>query len=154
MGSHNPTLLGGSTSSLVHRPVTGFDTIWNCPSPPLGIFSSLGFPFRASPQGFKMRLLRRGFHTLIKNASFPSLTNVGSHNPPSLGGQRPRCRSVTGSDTICNCPSPLLVDIVLFGFPFQASPQGFKMRLLRERFLHSYKECFVPISNQCGISQK
>ena len=29
------------------------------------ILSSLGFLFRASPQGFKTRLLGEGFHTLI-----------------------------------------------------------------------------------------
>ena len=34
----------------------------------------LSFPAR-----FKMRLLGRGFHTLIKNVSFPSPTDVGSH---------------------------------------------------------------------------
>ena len=28
------------------------------------------------------RILGRGFHTLIRNASFPSPTDVGSHNPP------------------------------------------------------------------------
>ena len=33
------------------------------------------------PQGFKT-CLRRGFHTLINNASFPSPTDVASHNPP------------------------------------------------------------------------
>ena len=32
-----------------------------------------------SSQGFKTRLLVRGFHTHIKNVSFPSPTNVGSH---------------------------------------------------------------------------
>ena len=31
----------------------------------------------------KTRLLRRGFHTLIKGVSFSS-TDVGSHNPPSF----------------------------------------------------------------------
>ena len=39
------------------------------------------------------------------------------------------------------------------GFPFQISPQGFKTRLLGERLPHPYKECFVPLSNRCGISQ-
>ena len=38
------------------------------------ILSSLGFPFRASPQGFKTRLLGRGFHTLYKEY-FVSLSN-------------------------------------------------------------------------------
>ena len=32
-----------------------------------------------------MRLVGRGFYTLIRNASFSSPTDVGSHNPPSSG---------------------------------------------------------------------
>ena len=42
----------------------------------------LNFHFRVSPQVIKMRLLGRGLHTLIKNVSFSSRTDVGSHNPP------------------------------------------------------------------------
>ena len=44
------------------------------------ILSSLGFPFRASPQGFQKASAKDNFHTLIKNVSFPSPTDVGSHN--------------------------------------------------------------------------
>ena len=36
------------------------------------MLSSLGFPFRASPQGFKTHLLGKGFHTLINGVSFSS----------------------------------------------------------------------------------
>ena len=43
--------------------------------------------------------------------------------------------------------------LTYLGFPLQASPQGFKMLSSRERFSHLYKECFIPLSNQCGISQ-
>ena len=43
------------------------------------ILSSLGFPFRASPQGFKTRLLGEGFHTLINGGVFSSPTNIGHH---------------------------------------------------------------------------
>ena len=43
------------------------------------ILSSLGFPFQASPHGLKSCLLERGFHTLIKNASFLSPIDVKSH---------------------------------------------------------------------------
>ena len=45
------------------------------------ILFSLDFFFRGSPKVFKTRLLGRGFHTFIKNVSFYSPTNVGSHNP-------------------------------------------------------------------------
>ena len=44
------------------------------------MLSSMGFPFRTSPQDFKTRLLGRGFHTLIKNVSFSLPINMGSHN--------------------------------------------------------------------------
>ena len=43
------------------------------------ILSSLDFPFQASPQSFKTSPLKRGFHTLIKDVSFSSPTDVGSH---------------------------------------------------------------------------
>ena len=50
-----------------------------------GFPSTLGSPFRASPQGFKTRLLGEGFHTLINGDLFSSPTNVGHHNPPPSG---------------------------------------------------------------------
>ena len=71
------TPLWDSASSLAHRPVFGFDTIYNSPSPPLvniiffGLFRS-GFPSNASAR-------ERFPHTLIKNVSFSSPTDVGSH---------------------------------------------------------------------------
>ena len=76
--AHHPvsTTLRSSASSLAHRSVSSSGTICNNPSPPL---FSLNFSFRASPQGFKTRLLGRGFHTLIKNVLFSSSTDVGSH---------------------------------------------------------------------------
>ena len=54
--------------------------------------------------------------------------------------------SVSDSDTICNGSSPVLVDIVHFGLSLLGSPQDFKTRLLGKGF-HTYKECFVPLSN-------
>ena len=58
--------------------------------------------------------------------SFPSLINVGSHNPPLRG---PTCslthHPVSGSDTICNSPSPPLAYIVLFGFFLSGFPSRF-----------------------------
>ena len=90
-------------------------------------------------------------------------------------------RSVSGSYTICNRPSPLLIGIVSLRFPFYGSPQGFKTCLLgREssptptsasyrsvtgsdviynslspplaNIVHCYKEYFIPFSNRDGIS--
>ena len=55
------------------------------------------FPFGLPLKVFKMRLLGRGFHTLIKNVSFSSPTDVGSHNPPPFGAQRPRWYSFPSS---------------------------------------------------------
>ena len=51
------------------------------------------FPFGLLLKVFKTRLMGKGFHTLIKNASFSSPTDVGSHNPPSFGDQHPRWHS-------------------------------------------------------------
>ena len=45
----------------------------------LQVLSSLGFLLWSYPQGFKTRLLERGFYILIRNVSFLSLTDVGSH---------------------------------------------------------------------------
>ena len=50
-----------------HKPTTnGYCPLWT-------------FSFRLPLKVFKTYLLGRGFHTLIKNASFSSPTNVGSH---------------------------------------------------------------------------
>ena len=48
----------------------------NSSSPPLVDIVLFGLPLKV----FKRRLIERGFHTLIKNASFSSPTDVGSHN--------------------------------------------------------------------------
>ena len=72
------TPLRRTAKRLTHRPVSGFDTICNDPDPPL-VDISLGFPFRASPQGFKTRLLGESFRTLINGDLFSSPTNVGHH---------------------------------------------------------------------------
>ena len=126
--------------------------------------SLLGFPSRF----VKTCLLRRDFHTLIKNVSFSSPTNVGSHNPPPSVPSAladtcfllNRCRTpqstplrsptsflahhlvstpfrgstsslahrpLSSSDTICNNPSPPLVDNVLF----RLSLSGFSSRFLK-----------------------
>ena len=76
---------------IVTRSVAIQNCTCNSPSPLLVNIVRFG-PLRItiSPHGFKMRLLRRGFHTLIRNASFASPTDVGSHNPSTLEAQRPR----------------------------------------------------------------
>ena len=50
---------------------TRYCPLWNFPS---------GLPLKV----FKTCLLDEGFHTLIKNVSFTSPTDVRSHNPPSF----------------------------------------------------------------------
>ena len=50
-------------------------------------------------------------------------------------------------------PSLLLIDIVIFGLSHPSFPSRFYNAPTRERFPHPYKECFVPLSNRCGISQ-
>ena len=77
------TPLRDSVSSLAHRPVYGSNIICNGRRPLLAdIVLFWVFPFRLPHKVFKTRLLRRGFHTLIKNVSFPSPTDVGSHIAP------------------------------------------------------------------------
>ena len=100
--------------------------------------------------GFNMCLLRRGFHTFIRGASFPSPIDVGSHNPHPLGAQRPRLHTDRCLALIpfCNSPSPSppLVDIVLFGL-LRIAVNFTILICVWERFPHPYKECFVPLSN-------
>ena len=54
--------LWGRVRRLAHRPVSGSNTICNCPNPLLANVALFGF----SASGFKSRLLGEGFHTLIK----------------------------------------------------------------------------------------
>jgi len=51
------------------------------PSPPLADIVLLAFPFGLPLKIFKTCMLGRGFHTLIKNVSFSSPTEVRSHVP-------------------------------------------------------------------------
>ena len=67
----------GSVFSLAHRPMFGSDTICNSPSALAHYVLKL--------HGFETRLLGKGFHTLVRNDSFPSPIDVISHNPPLLG---------------------------------------------------------------------
>ena len=61
---------------------------------------------------------------------------------------------VIWSNTICNNPNPPLTNIVRFGLLYiAANRHGFKNAFTRKRCSHPYKECFVPLSNRCGISQ-
>ena len=105
-------------SLLAHHSVFGSNTICNSLNPPLAdivCFSPLRIV--VSLTVFKTRLLGRSFHTIIRNALFPSLIDVGSHNPPpfeGLASSLAHC-PLFGSDTICNSSNPPLADIVCFG---------------------------------------
>ena len=78
-GTSQSTPPSGPASSLAHSPVSSSDIIWNSSNPLLNRYCSLWALFQASSQGFKTRLLGRDFHTLIKNISLPSPTDVESH---------------------------------------------------------------------------
>ena len=58
--------------------MSGSDTICNSLSSPLADIVLFGVSLKV----FKPHRLGRGFHTLIKNISFSSPTDVGFHNPP------------------------------------------------------------------------
>ena len=134
-GTSNPPPFGtqDSASSLAHYLVSGFDSdiICNSPSSSLADIVLFGLSLSSFPSRFlKMhRRLERGFHTLTKNASFSSPTDVESHNPPPFRTHHPRdvrppihllhdsASSLThhpNSDIICNSPSSLLIKIVFF----------------------------------------
>ena len=104
-----------------------------------------------------------------RNVSFPSPTDVGSHNPPPwrpassltyylLSGSDTICNSpnppassltyylLSGSDTICNSPNPPPVDIVRFGSLRISVNLIILKRVCWGGFPHRYKECFVPFS--------
>ena len=70
--------LRGTVSSLTHRWCLALIPFVTIQVHREQILSSLGFPFRAYPD-FKICLLGRSFHTLIKGVSFSSPTNVGYH---------------------------------------------------------------------------
>ena len=121
-----------------------------------------------------MRLQGRGFHTLIKNVCFvPLSSRCGisrstplrdpasslaliplsnrcgiSQSTPFWGPTSSLVHCLVCFDTIYNNPSPPFADIVLFQFSLKV----FKTHLLGRDF-HSYKECFVPLSNRRRISQ-
>ena len=59
---------------------------------------------------FKTRLLGIGFHTLIRNAPFPSRIDMRSYNPPLL-----EANVLPSFDTIYNNSNSPLADIVYFG---------------------------------------
>ena len=100
------------------------------------------FLFEIPLKIFKTRLLGRCFHTLVKNASFSFLTDLGSHNlllsgssvlastPPWVHPLRGLAsslahRPMSGFDTICNSSSPPLTDIVLFRLTLSNFPSKF-----------------------------
>ena len=76
--------------SLAHHPVFNSNTICNSSSPPRTDIVLFGFSLLNSLKVLKRVLLGRGFHTLIKNVSLSSPTDIGSHNSPPFGAQRPR----------------------------------------------------------------
>ena len=106
------------------------------------------------PHCFKTRLIEKGFHTFITNVSFLSSTNVESHNlfPWRLVSSLAH-RLVSSSDTICNRSSLSLEDIVHLSLLHIAISLTVLKRVDSERFPRPYKECFIFLSNRCGISQ-
>ena len=84
------TLINGGLFSPNQCGTSQSTPLWS-PASSLALFPSSSC--RASPQGFKTRLLGKGFHTLMNGGLFSSLINLGHHNLPPFGAQRPRCHS-------------------------------------------------------------
>ena len=86
------------------------------------------FPFGLPLKVFKTRLLGRGFHTLVKNASFSSPTDVGSHNPPRSGPS-----VLVGTRSLLQLmwdPPTFLLAHRLMSTPFGAQPPRWCARCL------------------------
>ena len=92
--------LRGSASLLAHHLVFGSNTHHL-------VLANIthAFPFELPFNVFKIRMLGRGFHTLVKNVLFPSPTNVGSHNPSPFGIQPP-CWHISPTDVGSHNSSP------------------------------------------------
>ena len=112
------------------------------------------FLFGFSLKVFKTRLLGRGYHTLVRNVLFNSLINVRSHRPlPWDPTSSLAYCLVFGCDTSCNNLSPLLADIVIFELFVSGFSSSFLKHICQREVFTSCKKCFIPFSNQCGISQ-
>ncbi|KAG7017794.1 hypothetical protein SDJN02_19660 [Cucurbita argyrosperma subsp. argyrosperma] len=143
--AHRPvsTSLRSPTSSLAHYLV----------SIPLRSLASLLIHHSIlSLKVFKMRLLRRGFHALIKNALFPSPTNVGSHNPPPFGssvlvGTPSGVHSPFGLNVLAGTPPSVLTLIpFVFAEVFRVLRPGgvfiisFSNRMFYEKAVSAWRE--------------
>ena len=101
------------------------------------------------------------FQTLIRNVSFHSSTDVGSHNSPPLG-----------SNVVRFGPLLIVVSLIVPNRPITYHRESYSSKQAHLLIIvsltvpnrpityhrHSYsskhlQECFVPLSNQCGISQ-
>ena len=101
-------------------------------------------------QGFKMRLLGNGFHTL-KNIWFPSPTDVGSHNLPHFGVQHPRRHSFPSATNVgSHNPPPFRVQRPRWqSFPSPTNVGSHNSPALRTRVKGSHWHSF-PYSINVG----
>ena len=134
-------------SLLTHRLLSAFDTICNTSSSSLTIYCPLWpITYRRKPYSFKTCLLGRSFHTLLRNVSFPSPTDVGSHNPPPWGpaSSLTHC-PLFASNTICNTSnSSLTIYCPLWPIIYHRKPHSFKMYLLRRGFHTFIRNVLFP----------
>ena len=101
--------------------------------------------YRRQPHNLKIRLLRRDFHTFIRNALFRSPIDVRSHNPPPLGPNVLVGSLVSDSRIICNSLSPPLADIVRFDPLCVVVSLTVLNTSASEGFPYFYKEHFSPL---------
>ena len=85
VGSHNPPPFGPNVLADTLPGVWLWYHLWQPKSSTSKYCPLWPVTYHCQPHGFKTRLLRKGFHTHIRNVSFPFPTDVGSHNPPPLG---------------------------------------------------------------------
>ena len=135
----------GPASSLVHHSGSGSNAICNSLNPSLtDIVYFCPLRIVVSLTVFKTCLLERGFHTLIRNALFPSQIDVGSHNPSPLGASL-LAGTPLSVYAICNSPNPPVTDIVCFGqLRIVVNLTVFKTRLLERGFHTLIRNALFP----------
>ena len=125
MGSHNSPPLGAQRPRW--HTASGFDTIYNISSRPLVDIVLFGF----SLLGFLSKFLKHFYYgeisTPLQGILRFSLQPMWDLTIHPLGGLVSSLAHspMSGSDTICNSPSPPLADIVLFRFSLLGFPSKF-----------------------------
>ena len=154
-GISQPTLFGSPTFSLAHRPMSNSDTICNNLIPLLTNIVRFGL-LRIAVSLMVLNVSTRERFPHPYNNCFVSLSNRCGISPSTPLGSPTSLLAhclMSNSDIIYNSLSPTLTDNVCFGPLCIVISLTVLNASTRTRFSHSYKDCFVPLSNRYGFSQ-